>query len=636
MALNIETFSNEKGGNAFFKAIGHPLAARKAPALLQALSEGPLAIYDPLGYAPAFAALYDLSGLDIAGVYVQDIEDIGREILGQAALPVTALPDCKAERVFVTAFDAEGIVGQIKHLLPRSGGETAAVLSLDALRLPLDMLADTRRYLSGLNFATNFVFFREGEGHHTRLSTANYWAAYGASDPRLYCCLFDADGNVLAEWREALGGAGAAVVIDSAEVARRFGLESFTGQLFLHVLGAVGHDIVKYALDTYGDGKDALSATHDANAWPSELYAGLPAPGAGETVIMWVQNSHPTAIPPGAIGLNIMGQDEIAWLEAAVPGFGSLALDTRSLVPEARWPQQIEVRAGKHMVRPRYEVVKAGGRRCIAHVNVERSDLTSDPRLADLGNLMGKGFILPAPILPRDRYRSLALPTPMATCQKNLPVKLLAYDPDGREIGAKTLGQLPRGHTCLVDLEELLRDAEMSFGHMELIYDFSAGGEADGWLHSLFRYEDKVSGHTADTSFGAHMFNSVLTYRGEPQSYASRPPGLSTRLFLGLGPGDLETLCHLIYPASTPWREKSDSKLLLHNAAGELVDEASLHIPCGGSAHWCASEVFSAAKLAALGDGGYIMIRDRTCRLFGYHGLINDAGAFSLDHMFGF
>jgi hypothetical protein len=636
VALNIETFSNEKGGNAFFKAIGHPLAARKAPALLQALSEGPLAIYDPLGYAPAFAALYDLSGLDIAGVYVQDIEDIGREILGQAALPVTALPDCKAERVFVTAFDAEGIVGQIKHLLPRSGSKTAAVLSLDALRLPPNMLADTRRYLSGLNFATNFVFFREGEGHHTRLSTANYWAAYGASDPRLYCCLFDAGGKVLAEWHEALGGAGAAVVIDSAEVARRFGLESFTGQLFLHVLGAVGHDIVKYALDTYGDGKDALSATHDANAWPSELYAGLPAPGAGETVIMWVQNSHPTAIPPGAIGLNIMGQDEIAWLEAAVPGFGSLALDTRSLVPEARWPQQIEVRAGKHMVRPRYEVVKADGRRCIAHVNVERSDLTSDPRLADLGNLMGKGFILPAPILPRDRYRSLALPTPMATCQKNLPVKLLAYDPDGREIGAKTLGQLPRGHTCLVDLEELLRDAEMSFGHMELIYDFSSGGEADGWLHSLFRYEDKVSGHTADTSFGAHMFNSVLTYRGEPQSYASRPPGLSTRLFLGLGPGDLETLCHLIYPASTPWREKSDSKLLLHNAAGEQVDEASLHIPCGGSAHWCASEVFSAAKLAALGDGGYIMIRDRTCRLFGYHGLLNDAGAFSLDHMFGF
>ena len=47
------------------------------------------------------------------------------------------------------------------------------------------------------------------------------------------------------------------------------------------------------------------------------------------------------------------------------------------------------------------------------------------------------------------------------------------------------------------------------WGHVELIYDFAAGGEADGWLHSLFRYEDKRSGHTAETSFGAHMFNSV-------------------------------------------------------------------------------------------------------------------------------
>jgi hypothetical protein len=30
------------------------------------------------------------------------------------------------------------------------------------------------------------------------------------------------------------------------------------------------------------------------------------------------------------------------------------------------------------------------------------------------------------------------------------------------------------------------------------------------------------------------------------------------------------------------------------------------------------------------------MIRDATCRLFGYHGLIGCNGSFSLDHMFGF
>jgi hypothetical protein len=44
---------------------------------------------------------------------------------------------------------------------------------------------------------------------------------------------------------------------------------------------------------------------------------------------------------------------------------------------------------------------------------------------------------------------------------------------------------------------------------------------------------------------------------------------------------------------------------------------------------------FSAEERAAAGDGAYILIRDTTCRLFGYHGL-SSGRAFSLDHMFGF
>jgi hypothetical protein len=34
MKLNIETFSNVKGGNSFYKAVTHPLAARAVPGLL--------------------------------------------------------------------------------------------------------------------------------------------------------------------------------------------------------------------------------------------------------------------------------------------------------------------------------------------------------------------------------------------------------------------------------------------------------------------------------------------------------------------------------------------------------------------------------------------------------------------------
>jgi len=46
--------------------------------------------------------------------------------------------------------------------------------------------------------------------------------------------------------------------------------------------------------------------------------------------------------------------------------------------------------------------------------------------------------------------------------------------------------------------------------------------------------------------------------------------------------------------------------------------------------------VFGSATLTAAGADGYVLVRDVTCRLFGYHGLMDDVGGFSLDHMFGF
>ena len=46
--------------------------------------------------------------------------------------------------------------------------------------------------------------------------------------------------------------------------------------------------------------------------------------------------------------------------------------------------------------------------------------------------------------------------------------------------------------------------------------------------------------------------------------------------------------------------------------------------------------VFGDEVLQGAGPTGYVLIRDPTCRLFGYHGLMDDAGGFSLDHMFGF
>jgi hypothetical protein len=635
MALAIETYSNVKGGNSVFKAVSHPLAAPKARALLDRLeAAGPVALYDPFGFFGSFAEFYDTARIDIRHAFVQDITRIGAPLAGRTAQPVTELRESAARAVFVAAFDAMRPLAHIRHLLPAE----ATVASLDDIRIDSRLLSNPAQYLDGVNFATNFAFFRDDGRAHTRLVTANYWAGYGATGAGLHTVLFDDSGATLAEWDEALPDGPASVAIDSRAVRARFGLGPFVGQLFIHAFGIRGHDVVKYALDVWRDDGTELSCTHDANAWPSERYAGLPAPKPGEDVVLWVQNSHPCAIPRGAVGLNLMGDDAVAWLDREIAPFATHALSVASLLPAARWPQQIEVRAGKHFVRPRYEVTE-GARRRIAHVNVERNDLKPDPSIPELGNLMGKAYILPAPVLPTARWRSLALPTPMATGQRELPIAMLAIDASGREVARHRFGRLPRDHATALDMTELVgRNGKLpsGYGHMELVYDFADGGDADGWLHGLFRYEDRSNGYAAETSFGAHIFNTVLVYKSEPQSYVARPPGLSTRLFLRLGDAPFETMCHLIYPASTPWHETSATRLELHGGDGARIAEREVAIPCGGSLLWRYGETFDAAERRRAGNGGYIVVRDTTCRLFGYHGLVLDDGPFSLDHMFGF
>ncbi len=437
---------------------------------------------------------------------------------------------------------------------------------------------------------------------------------------------------MLATWEEGVPAGAGGIAIDSREIRSRFDLPPFTGQVFVHAIGVAGHDVVKYALDTYAsDNGASLSCTHDANAWPSDRYAGLPAPDAGEQVVLWVQNSHATSIPSGTVALDRMGAERPATLDREIGPFASVALDVSTLLPGLRWPAQIEVRAGRHMVRPRYEVTR-GERTRIAHVNVERADLKPDPGIPGLPRELGRGYLLPFPVLDRQRFRTVVQPTPMAESQSTLPLRLDVFAPDGEKLAESFLGCLARDHAVAVDLDALPGDGA---GHAELAYDFRAGGEADGWMHALVRFEDRRSGHVAETSFGAHVFNTIMTYKDEPQSYSGPPPGLSTRLFLRLGDARRRSFAVLIYPASARWHPVSSTALLLHDGEGRLVAEERIAVACSGSATVWPHEVFAADLLDRAGPRGYVLIRDATCRLFGYHGLM-DGGRFSLDHMFGF
>ena len=96
MPLSIETFCNISGGYSFFKAVGHPFSARRIEVLLGEL-EGPIAFYDPLGFAKPFAEIHSCLGLELAGVYVQDIEKLAKISFDvrRSRLPICQIPRLK-------------------------------------------------------------------------------------------------------------------------------------------------------------------------------------------------------------------------------------------------------------------------------------------------------------------------------------------------------------------------------------------------------------------------------------------------------------------------------------------------------------------------------------------------------------
>src|ERR1700732_1506275 len=105
MALRIETFDNARGGNTLYKALTHAYAARPGRALVAALAvQPPTAIVDPLGAAEGFAEILGLADIEIAGIYVQDVAQLGKEVLGRRTLPIDRLADSGARSVLVAAF----------------------------------------------------------------------------------------------------------------------------------------------------------------------------------------------------------------------------------------------------------------------------------------------------------------------------------------------------------------------------------------------------------------------------------------------------------------------------------------------------------------------------------------------------
>lgn len=628
-SLSITTF--EKGqGSVFFKALGHPALQEQRFSFLRSLkTKKEIALFDPSGFGADTIALLDLKAHNLTSLFVHALERKETSIAGFRARLLSELIHCQIDLLLIADFQSSKFLPLLKKFLP----QTCEVKDLAPLKLPDSDLTNPKTYLDPLNFATNFAFFKDAEGTHTRLTTVNYWHRYGGKNVRLACMLFALDGQKIAEWVLPLDAAEHLIILDSTEIRTRFKLPPFTGQLFLHVLGAQGHDVVKYALDIYSDDGQVYGSTHDANAWPSEYFAGLPAPHLEEDVVLWIQNAHPVHIPKNTIQLNVMGKDDVSYrLPESISPFASLPISLQQALPGVCWPCQVEVKAGRYCVRPRYEVVRQT-RRTISHINVEREDLAPDPKWPRIASHFGKGYLLTCPLFPLSQFHQKLLPTPMSRLYTQAPVKVSAYTAEGKRFAEKWLGNLPRSHRHTLDISEWLKNWE-AFGHLELSYDLTAGEDVDGWLHALFRYQECQTGHLAETTFGCHLFNHPLTYKNEPQSYSGLPPGLSTRLFLRLAPAHARTFCYLIYPVSENWNSVSHTTLYWMNSRGQQEAETSIQIPQSGSRFLWVDELFP--SLAQKAQDSFIFVTDPTCRLFGYHGTSIPGKAFSLDHMFGF
>lgn len=624
--LRIKTFT-DNGVSCFFKAIGHIAIQPKLQTLLSTIRNNPnIAIYDPEGRVAEFC---DLTGAEIKHFYVQKIEALHQE----GAKLISEIKDC--DMLLILAFDAKRYHDHIRHLLPSN----CQVITLDEIRISDDMLTVKNDYLHRYNWATNFVWFKEQDGIHTRLVSANYWVKYGAKEVMVYMYLLDQNGKEIKRWTHTMANRQELFILDSKEVKTQHNLPDFMGQVYIHLVGIAGHDVVKYALDVYGDDPHQLSATHDANGWTCNYFAGLPAPKENEKVVLWLQNTHPVAIKPDTVSLNVMGEEKICTVPTAIPAYGMLDLDVASLFPGLKYPAQLELNAGNYFVRPRYEVFNlANKRNWIAHMNVERENLPLDSNFKNVAKHLGKAYILPAPIPALDRFTMEILPTPMNRNYKNQALKAIVYDNQGNELTSYNFGALPRNHQHSLNVSELIKDLDFfkqqgNYGNIQLVYDLQQSEEVDGWIHAIFKFHDKHTGHSAETSFGSHIFNNITTYKSEPQSYKGPPPGLSTGLFLRVGPAHLNSLCYLIYPVSQSWHKQSHTVIALYEA-DKLIKQHEVAIAANGDYLLDCHKIFGQELIGSLRNP-YVYITDRTCRLFGYH-ILDNGQAFSLDHMFGF
>ena len=256
-----------------------------------------------------------------------------------------------------------------------------------------------------------------------------------------------------------------------------------------------------------------------------------------------------------------------------------------------------------------------------------------------LAEMLGKGYLLPAPVLPREAWRTSVLPTPMAVGQSELPIAAIVYDPQGNEVLRRPLGRLPRGRVTRSRPRRRSRHGSARRRLRPRRAGLRFLGRRRGrWLAArdlpLSRTGDRPCRrdqfwraclqHHPDLSRRAAILRRPAAGAVDPAVPAAR-----RRRLRHVVPSDLPGLAAV----AAGKRHRN----LLCDGSGREIARAAMAIPCSGSRLWRYHALFDAAERArAPAPALTRSSATPTCRLFGYHGLLGGDGAFSLDHMFGF
>ena len=576
MALRIETFDNVRGGNTLYKALTHPHAAAPGRALvaeLRAARPG----RDRRSARRGGGVCRDFRPrprLDIAGGLCPGRRrgSAGRS-LGRARR--AADRDCRTARrarCWSPAFDADRLIEQLAPYLPAG----ATVLSLDAMRIPADAADQPPRLSRPAQFRDQFrAVPRHRRRLHTRLVTANYWAGYGAGGGHL---LADPvrrrrpdHRRMVARRRRADGGA----IVDRQPRGARAASASASSPASSSSMSSARPGTTSSNTRS----TPLATATRRCRA-PTTPMPGRPTamPGcrrrrrasgsccgsrtatrrrsrpARSGSRRWAKSgSSPIDEPIGAVRQPrgrcrraAAGRSPGRGRSSCAPASTSCGRATRSSTERPPPHRPCQCRARRSAARTR--TCPSSPRRSARAICCRRRSCRA---------ASGKACCCRR----RWRCRRASCRSPRSSTTRTAT----------RSRGIR-FGRLPRDHATALSTSTRWRRRSATATAMSSWSTISPrAATATAGCTRCSAIATARSGHAAETSFGAHVFNTILTYRDEPQSYTGRPPGLSTRLFLRLGDGAYDTLCHLIYPASLPWRPTSATEIILHDARGREI-----------------------------------------------------------------